>query len=79
MEFDACSLAALLQDVCQQQPTDVPIGLREFLHDLHSCTWYKLDHDGHQATLTSRGTRPGSPMADTGFNILYNVPSHASD
>ena len=73
-EHDVDRLLAALDDACTHQPTDMPPLLRNFLHDLHQHTWFQLkDSTASQpVTATSRGTRPGSPMADIGFNLLVS-------
>jgi hypothetical protein len=69
-EFNITQLAADLQQACQDKPNDVPDALRLFLHDIHCSTWFKLDPHQDQTVTTARGTRPGSPLADLGFNLL---------
>ena len=69
-EFTITQLAADLQEACQDRPNDVPEALRLFLHDIHCSTWFKLDPDQDQTVTTARGTRPGRPLADLGFNLL---------
>lgn len=69
-DFDTAAIAHLLETVCQHTPEDIPPALREYLHDLHRGTWFKFDPQDTKATVTTRGTRPGSPMADIGFNML---------
>ena len=44
-----------------------PLLLR-LLRDVHSGTWYSLT--GDKFTQTHRGTRPGSPLADSIFHVL---------
>lgn len=56
-------------------PDDLPEGLRQWLAELHRETWFWMPSThgsfGHgQLTHTQQGTRPGSPMADAGFNLL---------
>ena len=51
-------------------PTDVPPALRRCLADVHRHTWFQLQHHDDVMTETRRGTRPGSPLADIGFNLL---------
>ena len=69
-EFDIEQLAHDLREASQVTPPDMPAALRIFLHDLHKSTWFQLDADSDQVVLTDRGTRPGSPLADIGFNLL---------
>ena len=46
-----------------------PHHLVKLLQDIHSYTWYQLEvSDG--PTITKRGTRPGSPLADCIFHVL---------
>ena len=72
-DFDLERLCSQLDELCSTSITDMPPGLRRFLHDIHQHTWFCLR--GHQqeyasCTHTMRGTRPGSPLADIGFNLL---------
>ena len=73
-DFDIERLHQHLDELCSKQVTDIPQGLRRFLHDIHQHTWFRLrgnpqqEHNG--CTHTLRGTRPGSPMADIGFNLM---------
>ena len=46
------------------------------LHDIHSHTWFQLKSSSSALTSTSRGTRPGSPLADIGFNVLMSKILH---
>ena len=71
-EFDVQQLARDLHEACNQQPHDIPAALRGFLHDIHKDTWFKLDASAQMTTVTQRGTRPGSPLADIGFNLLMS-------
>jgi len=71
-EFDLPQLSQELQEVCAQAPHDIPEALRAFLHDIHKDTWFKLEATSPSSTVTERGTRPGSPMADLGFNLLMS-------
>ena len=75
-EFDIEKLAEDLRDASQTLPTDMPAALRTFLHDLHKSTWFQLDADSDQVVVTERGTRPGSPLADIGFNLLMAKMMH---
>ena len=70
MDFDLTTLAAELCSATQQIPTDVPPALRRCLADVHRHTWFQLQHHDDVMTETRRGTRPGSPLADIGFNLL---------
>ena len=75
-EFNIDQLAADLQQACQEKPQDIPEALRLFLHDIHRSTWFQLDPDQDQVVTTDRGTRPGSPLADLGFNLLMSRIMH---
>lgn len=70
LDFDLKVLAEELQTARQQIPDDVPPALRRCLADAHRNTWFQLHQHGATATETRRGTRPGSPLADIGFNLL---------
>ena len=72
MDFDLHALAAELREATTKPPSDIPPGLRRCLADVHQNTWFKLDPKGDVATETRRGTRPGSPLADIGFNLLMS-------
>lgn len=46
-----------------------PPLLIKIMQDIHCFTWYQLEvSDG--PTVTKRGTRPGSPLADCVFHVL---------
>ena len=66
-EFDIPQLA---------QDLDIPPPLRAFLHDIHESMWFTMQADDPCITVTSRGTRPGSPLADMGFNLLMTKIMH---
>lgn len=69
-EFNLEQLAHDLDELCRQNPADIPEGLRRLLHDIHHHTWLQLHGGSGDVTATLRGTRPGSPLADIGFNLL---------
>ena len=73
-DFNLQQLQVDLENLCAQEITDIPPGLRQFLHDIHQQTWFFLkDEDvGNRSTHTKRGTRPGSPLADIGFNLMMS-------
>ena len=50
---------------------DAPLSLQRVLQDAHLSTWYTLP-DRQTCSSTSRGSRPGSPLADLAFNLLVN-------
>jgi len=72
MDFDLQALAQELQQATEKVPDDVPPALRRCLADTHQSTWFQLDPHSAFATETRRGTRPGSPLADIGFNLLMS-------
>lgn len=72
MDFDLPALAEELRLATLETPDDIPPGLRRCLADVHQNTWFKLDPNGDVVTETRRGTRPGSPLADIGFNLLMS-------
>eukprot|EP00435_Cladocopium_sp_Y103_P044546 s1260_g12.t1 len=75
-DFDLTALSADLAQASKAQPKDVPIGLRYFLDDVHKSTWFKLEAEDTNCVSTERGTRPGSPLADLGFNLLMSRLMH---
>ena len=71
-DFNIDEILHNLDRLSSQHVEDIPPGLRRFLHDVHHHTWFQLrspHRDPRQCTHTLRGTRPGSPMADIGFNL----------
>ena len=44
--------------------------LQSLMHELHTDTWFHLSGD-HTIVRTTRGTRPGSSIADVAFNLLF--------
>ena len=50
-------------------PISLPKHLGKIVNDLHQFTWYTLS-GSNEASKTNRGTRPGSPYADLGFNTF---------
>lgn len=73
-DFDLHQIASDLDRLCSTEIQDIPIGLRRLLHDIHQHTWFVIsqnfDDDDTRCTHTKRGTRPGSPLADIGFNLM---------
>eukprot|EP00435_Cladocopium_sp_Y103_P026725 s1573_g6.t1 len=73
-DFNVEQIARSLDELCSSPVDDISPGLRQFLHDVHHHTWFCLQPDsvGHNRSVTHtlRGTRPGSPIADIGFNLL---------
>jgi len=49
---------------------DLPPHLRRLLRDAHSATWYVME-GSETVTQTNTGTRPGNPLADIVFNLLF--------
>ena len=74
-EFDLMQLHADLDTLCSADISDIQPGLRQFLHDVHQQTWFFLraEDANHRSTHTRRGTRPGSPLADIGFNLMMSA------
>ena len=71
--FELEALRALLQDRCSTSPEDFPGHLRRLADDVHRHTWYVqagTTMANNDVMATARGTRPGSPVADVGFNLL---------
>ena len=76
-DFDIDQIFEKLDTLCKAEVSDIPPGLRRFLHDIHHHTWFELADSFASApgsartcTHTRRGTRPGSPLADIGFNLM---------
>ena len=73
--FDLDALQALLHARCQANPNDFPEPLRRLANDVHRHTWFTQNGTSlgrHKVVATTRGTRPGSPVADVGFNLLMS-------
>eukprot|EP00438_Fugacium_kawagutii_P003800 Skav211113 [mRNA] locus=scaffold3323:140647:145771:+ [translate_table: standard] len=63
-------LAAALATACEEDTMQFPPGLRQLLHDIHQSTFFVMDEKQDTVTHTRRGTRPGSPLGDVGYNLL---------
>eukprot|EP00438_Fugacium_kawagutii_P032598 Skav233143 [mRNA] locus=scaffold1669:2417:6070:+ [translate_table: standard] len=44
--------------------------LMEITRSLHMVTWFICEHESTKIALTSRGSRPGDPVADVLFNLV---------
>eukprot|EP00435_Cladocopium_sp_Y103_P062924 s750_g24.t1 len=75
-DFDLHQLAVDLATATKDVPSDMPRGLRQFLDDVHKPTSFKMDAEETIRVTTERGTRPGSPLADLGFNLLMSRLLH---
>eukprot|EP00435_Cladocopium_sp_Y103_P060951 s84_g22.t1 len=72
LETSGCDLAALLGEIDHASrlfTTDVPLCEQRLLQDAHDFTWFGLTGSS-SSFCTSRGSRPGSPLADVAFNAL---------
>eukprot|EP00438_Fugacium_kawagutii_P020612 Skav206473 [mRNA] locus=scaffold1672:225551:231286:- [translate_table: standard] len=75
-DFDVEDIAALLAGHSSPLQHSMPPLLFRLLNDVHSGTWFNLadptvpDSVSPRVTVTTRGTRPGSPLADVCFNIF---------
>ena len=69
--LDHGALEARVGDERKPGTLPLPSHLNKLLVDLHQCTWYTLK-GADQPSITSRGTRPGSPFADLGFNAFMS-------
>ena len=62
-----------LQTQLQREPLLSAVGcpphVSKLLQDVHTFTWFTIGHS-HEPSVTRRGTRPGSPLADIIFHIL---------
>lgn len=74
----------ILQEQCLNSerfgPLPLPAHLGKIVEDLHTFTWYSI-RGSPQPSRTFRGTRPGSPYADLGFNsfigqIMLELQEH---
>ena len=73
--FDLETLNKLLLQRCADMPKDFPLSLRKLANDIHRNTWFQqhgTTMDPNSVIATDRGTRPGSPVADVGFNLLMS-------
>lgn len=74
-DIDVEPILARMNEAVKARPSDFPPGLRWYIHSLHMHTWFQLqgmDLDSQQSpavTKTTRGSRPGSPVADIAFNL----------
>eukprot|EP00438_Fugacium_kawagutii_P025006 Skav230588 [mRNA] locus=scaffold3317:113267:119014:+ [translate_table: standard] len=69
-ERDIPELAKSLAKACEEETMPFPSGLRQLLHDIHQSTFFVMNEQQDTVTHTRRGTRPGSPLADVGYNLL---------
>ena len=69
--LDATKLQQRAQDSQQWGHLPLPKHLNDLIVDLHQCTWYTLK-GAAEPSATTRGTRPGSPFADLGFNSFMS-------
>ena len=69
--LDVTALAGRVGDESKAGVLPLPQHLNKLLVDLHQCTWYTLK-GADQPSVTFRGTRPGSPFADLGFNAFMS-------
>ena len=49
----------------------LPTSLVRMLQDIHHCTWFVVGEQG-QLSITRKGARPGSPLADLIFHLLMS-------
>ena len=74
-DFDIGAITSLLQERCNAMPSDFPEPLRRLADDVHRHTWFTQRGTSlgtKKVAATVRGTRPGSPVADIGFNLLMS-------
>ena len=71
-QHDIPAIAAGLQQAVADGAQDIRPLLRHLLADIHQQTWFHLaTMESTNYVETGRGTRPGSPLADVGFNLLF--------
>ena len=69
--IDAAALQARVRGGQHYGVLPLPSHLNNLLVDLHTSTWYTLKGSS-EPSATHRGTRPGSPFADLGFNAFMS-------
>ena len=69
--IDAAALQARVRGGQHYGVLPLPSHLNNLLVDLHTSTWYTLKGSSGPSA-THRGTRPGSPFADLGFNAFMS-------
>ena len=70
-DLDVQSLAASIPQHASWFLQHAPPGLARAVQDAHQDTWYVLPNTD-SCFATTRGSRPGSPLADIAFNILMS-------
>eukprot|EP00435_Cladocopium_sp_Y103_P049697 s3226_g15.t1 len=68
-DCDPDAIAAEITRTSSAFLRDVPLCERKLRQDAHDHTWFGLT-EGADTYRTSRGSRPGSPLADVAFNAM---------
>eukprot|EP00435_Cladocopium_sp_Y103_P007934 s2283_g2.t1 len=68
-DCDPAAIALEIQRTSMAFDRDVPYCEQRLLRDAHTFTWFGLA-EGEATYRTSRGSRPGSPLADVAFNAM---------
>ena len=70
---DIPAIAEGLQQAVHDGRDDIKPLLQYILADIHNQTWFQMTTADSESCYveTARGTRPGSPLADVGFNLLF--------
>eukprot|EP00435_Cladocopium_sp_Y103_P033831 s1824_g8.t1 len=72
LQDSGCDLGEILhviQEASSAFARDVPLCEQRLLQDAHAFTWFGLTGSS-TSFCTSRGSRPGSPLADVAYNAL---------
>eukprot|EP00438_Fugacium_kawagutii_P019378 Skav207918 [mRNA] locus=scaffold190:418633:423325:+ [translate_table: standard] len=67
--FDVATLTHVAQELDNDFTSTAPLCAQRALRDAHSHTWYRIAQS-QELHHTTRGSRPGSPLADAAFNLL---------
>ena len=81
--FDVGTLEDEIENHSQWFQTDVPTDVQRAMQDAHIATWFMIEGE-EQICTTTRGSRPGSPLADLAFNafishLIWEVQSRLND
>ena len=70
---DIPAIAEGIRQAVHDGSHDIKPLLQFILADIHQQTWFQMTTSDNDRCYveTSRGTRPGSPLADVGFNLLF--------
>eukprot|EP00438_Fugacium_kawagutii_P028787 Skav211402 [mRNA] locus=scaffold1528:200522:205297:- [translate_table: standard] len=72
LDIDPAEVEAAIPDLSQRLCHVARPLLRRLLADAHQSTWFHLQGSESQTWTTTRGSRPGSPIADLVFNSMIS-------